>query len=270
MLQVPKMMPLLLLSIGIFALPMRARPRETGFLNRTVTVGAATYRYQVYVPTDWSKSKKWPVILFLHGAGERGEDGLIQTEVGLGTAVRRHKARFPCIVVFPQCRKNVWWTDPAMEAQALKALEQTLKEFNGDPERVYLTGISMGGYGTWSIGAKYPGKFAALAPVCGGIRRPAGVRTPSESPAEKAGGDPYAATAQKIGKTPVWVFHGEADPTVPVTESRKMVDALKAVGGNVKYSEYEGVKHNSWDKAYAEPEFLPWLLAQRLNAASSR
>lgn len=253
----------LLLSVASLTVSALGRKRETGFLNRAVSAGSATYRYQVYVPADWSKHKKWPVILFLHGAGERGDDGLIQTEVGMGTAVRRHLDRFPCLVVFPQCRRNVWWLAPEMETQALRALEQAIKEFNGDPQRVYLTGISMGGYGTWNIAPKYPGKFAALVPVCGGVRLPPSARNLPGMPSDPPEGR-YAEIAQKIGSVPVWVFHGSADTAVPVAESRKMVEALKAAGRNVKYTEYEGVGHNSWDRAYAEPELLPWMLAQRL------
>jgi predicted peptidase len=254
----------LLLTVAIFVMPTLARNRETGFLNRTITIGSLTYRYQVYVPDEWSQDKKWPVVLFLHGAGERGDDGLMQTDLGIGTAIRRYRERFPCIVVMPQCRKNAWWTETGMEAQALQALEKTMKEFNGDPQRVYLTGLSMGGYGTWSIAAKHPGKFAALVAICGGLRLPTGARSAPGNTAAEASADPYTAAAQKIGKTPVWVFHGEADPVVPVTESRKMVEALKAAGGNVRYTEYPEVKHNSWDKAYADPELLPWLLSHRL------
>lgn len=259
----------LLLCSLTFLMPARAYIRETGFLNRSIKVGTTVYRYQVYVPADWTKSKKWPVILFLHGAGERGEDGIIQTEVGIGTAIRRYADRFPSIVVFPQCRKNFWWTHPEMQAQAVKALDQTIKEFNGDTQRVYLTGISMGGYGTWSLAAKYPEKFAALAPICGGIRLPERARSIAGNPPEDPSADPYSATAQKIAKLPIWVFHGAADKVVPVSESRKMVEALKMAGGNVKYSEYEGVGHNSWDKAYAEPEFMPWLLSQRLSTPAN-
>jgi predicted peptidase len=243
----------------------RPRERDTGFLDRTIKVGTASYRYQVYVPADWSKKKKWPVILFLHGAGERGGDGLIQTEVGIGTAIRRHAERVPAIVVFPQCLKDRWWPEPEMQAQALKALDESIKEFNGDTERVYLTGISMGGYGTWAIAANNPSRFAALAPVCGGVRTPPRVAIPQGTPAASDTSDPYQAVAQKVGGTPVWVFHGGADTVVPVSESQKMVDALKAAGGKVRYSEYEGVGHNSWDKAYGEPEFFTWLLSQKRN-----
>lgn len=237
---------------------------ETGFLNRSVEVNGTTYRYQVYVPVDWTEDRKWPVILFLHGAGERGDDGLVQTQVGLGGAIRQHVDRFPAVVVMPQCRKGIWWQDAAMEAQALAALDRAMQEFHGDTDRAYLTGLSMGGYGTWALAAKYPDKFAAIAPVCGGIRRPNRPGIPQET--EEPTDDPYAAAAQKIGKTPTWIFHGGADPTVPVAESRKMNEALKAAGNSVKYTEYDGVGHNSWDKAYNEPEFPAWLLAQRLSS----
>jgi predicted peptidase len=249
----------------MLAVSSSAKQKETGFLNRVLKLGSNTYRYQVYLPQDWTKNKKWPIILFLHGAGERGEDGLIQTEVGIGTAIRRFKDRFPCVVVFPQCRNNIWWLDAEMQAQALKSLDLSLKEFNGDNKRMFLTGLSMGGYGTWKIGAKYPGRFAALVPICGGVKLPAhlegltGVMSPAQDLA-----DPYLATARAIGNTPVWVFHGFADPIVPVTESQKMVEALKMVGGNVRYTEYEGIEHNSWEKAYAEQDLMAWLFSQRL------
>ncbi|HVG20720.1 MAG TPA: prolyl oligopeptidase family serine peptidase, partial [Blastocatellia bacterium] len=209
----------------------RTRGRDTGFLDRAIKAGSVSYRYQVYVPAEWSKKKKWPVILFLHGAGERRDDGLIQTEVGIGTAIRRHADRVPAVVVFPQCLKDRWWPEPEMQAQALKALDEAIKEFNGDAERIYLTGISMGGYGTWSIAANNPTRFAALAPVCGGVRTPPRVAIPAGTPEANATGDPYKAVARKVGSTPAWVFHGAADPVVPVSESQKMVEALKASGG---------------------------------------
>ena len=233
---------------------MLAAPRETGFLNRVIKVDKTEYRYQVYLPAGYNKAKTWPVILFLHGAGERGEDGLAQTQVGLGGAIRFHSDRFPAVVIMPQCRKNVWWTDPKMEKQVMAILAKSMKEFRGDPKRLYLTGLSMGGYGTFALSAKYPGKFAAAVPICGGVVMP---RT-------EAVGDPYTEAAGKIGKIPAWIFHGAADPTVPVTESQKMNAAIKAAGGNVRYTEYPGVAHNSWDKAYGETELAKWLFEQRL------
>ena len=124
----------ILLSAIFFVMASGARADETGFLNRTVKIGNETYRYQVYVPRDWNKNRKWPVILFLHGAGERGDDGFVQTEVGLGGAIRRHVDRFPAVVVMPQCRKNLWWTQDAMQEQAFAAFEQSVAvDPNVDP-----------------------------------------------------------------------------------------------------------------------------------------
>lgn len=244
---------------GTAPLPLK----ETGFLNRVMTVGGVAYRYQVYVPADWDPASKWPVILFLHGAGERGADGLRQTQFGIGTAIRLHPERFPAVVVMPQCGRNEWWTNPAMEEQALQALRQTMEEFNGDAERVYLTGLSMGGYGTWSLAFKHPDVFAAYVPICGGVRPPP--RVPANPERTFAGGesDPYAEVAGKVGRIPVWIFHGADDPVVPVSESRKMHQALEAAGADVRYTEYAGVGHNSWDRAYAEEELYTWLLAAR-------
>jgi predicted peptidase len=235
---------------------------DTGFLNRSVTVDGVDYRYVVYVPRTYNAATLWPVILFLHGSGESGTDGLLQTELGLPRAIRRHQERFPAIVVMPQVDRGKWWSDAAMEKQALAALDASTREFRGDPDRIYLTGLSLGGYGTWSIAANNPGKFAALVPVCGGIIRPG---RGSQSPPDTSSADPYAEAAKKIGSSAaVWVFHGDADESVPVTESRKLTEALKTIGGNVRYTEYPGVPHNSWDLAYNNPEFPTWLFAQHL------
>jgi predicted peptidase len=149
-----------------------------------------------------------------------------------------------------------------MQEMALKALDQTSAEFNCDPKRTYLTGLSMGGYGSWVIAANNRNRFAALAIVCGGVVPPPGISLPKEA-TPPLSSDPYAAVAAKVGKTPVWIFHGSADPAVPVSESRKMVEAVKAAGGNVRYNEYPGVGHNSWDKAYGEAEIFTWMLAQK-------
>ncbi len=251
------------LATGFLFAGTLAAKHETGFLNRAVTVGGETYHYQVYVPPQWDNKHSWPVILFLHGAGERGDDGLTPTQVGLGGGIRTHLERWPAIVVMPQCRKDTWWSaDPKMEAQAMAALERSIKEFHGDPNRVYLTGLSMGGYGSWAFASKRPGKFAAMVVVCGGVRVPPSVRGLRPDISESA--DPYGDVAKKIGKTPVWIFHGDADRAVSVVESQKMNEALKAAGGDVRYTEYAGVDHNSWDKAYDDPELPKWLFAQSL------
>jgi predicted peptidase len=252
------------LAIMIFATVSVSARVQTGFLDRTVRISGQSYRYQVYVPADFSSKKSWPVILFLHGSGERGSDGLLQTDVGLPHAIRQNWTRFPFVVVIPQCEKDKIWGEPEMEAMALSALDASIKEFRGDRGRVYLTGLSMGGYGTWQFAMDNPGRFAALAPICAGVRAPRDfpelrVKLPAD-----ASTDPYSEVARRIGKTPVWMFHGDDDPSVPVEESRHMAAALKAAGANVKYTEYPGVGHNSWDQAYAEPELAPWLLAQSL------
>ena len=154
-----------------------------------------------------------------------------------------------------------------MQAQALAALDQSIAEFNGDKERVYLTGISMGGYGSWKMASENPNKFAAIAPVCGGIRPPALPSVPAAATATSETADPYREAARKIGATPVWIFHGGEDRVVPRDESRKMNDAIKTAGGTVKYTEYEGVGHNSWDRAYSDAELMTWMLGQKLKAA---
>ncbi|MEK7728184.1 MAG: alpha/beta hydrolase-fold protein, partial [candidate division KSB1 bacterium] len=143
----------------------------TGFLQRQVTLHNNEYCYQIFVPKNFTPKQKWPVLLFLHGAGERGSDCSAQTEIGLGPLLAQQRDTFPAIVVMPQCRpREVWFGE--MEQYALLALEQTLAEFNGDRSRVYLTGLSMGGYGTFYLAARNPNKFAALLPICGGVVPP--------------------------------------------------------------------------------------------------
>lgn len=215
---------------------------ETGFLNRVYRQGNLTMPYVVYVPRDYDPSQKYPVILFLHGAGERGNDGIRQTQVGIGAAIRTYPERFPCLVVMPQCPADRWWRGDELEA-AYQCLMQTMREFSCDPSRVYLTGLSMGGFGSWELGAKYPDTFAAMVPICGR-------------------GNP--ADAEKLKTMPIWVFHGEADTLVPPTFSREMVEALQKAGSTlVKYTELPGIGHNSWDPAYSSAEVIRWLLAQR-------
>ena len=258
----------ILTTLFLTLLPVQsfAKTRDTGFLDRTSRVQGALYKYQVFVPDNWTPSKKWPVILFLHGAGERGGDGLLQTDVGIATAIRKDRSRFPAVVVIPQCRKEKWWSESPMDDVAMQSLAEALKEFHGDSQRIYLTGLSMGGYATWYLAAKYPIKFAALVPICGGVLPPEKAR--AQSADDKS---PYTQAAVKIGSsTPVWIFHGAADEAVPVTESQRMYEAMKALGSEVHYTEYPGVGHNSWDKAYAEPELINWMLSKTLTAKSAR
>lgn len=262
---------LLCISFLTFSLALAsrssARKQETGFLDRTLSLHGTTYKYQVFLPDDWSSKQKWPTILFLHGAGQRGSDGLLETDVGLPHAIRVNRSRFPTLVVIPQCLTDHWWTVSEMEEMALAALAAATKEFKGDLKRTYLTGLSMGAFGSWDLASRYPGKFAAVVPICGGITTPEDLREKHPDWAKNSYADEpqsYALVAKKIGKTPVWIFHGSADDAVAVDYSRKMNSALEAAGGEVHYTEYPGVGHNSWDKAYAEPELMPWLLSKSL------
>jgi predicted peptidase len=246
-------------------MPALAKKPDTGFLDRVVNVQGTDYKYQVFIPDNWNSHQKWPIILFLHGAGERGDDGLNQTDVGIGTAIRVDRSRFNAIVVMPQCRKNIWWIQSPMDDVAIQSLDAAAKEFHGDPARTYLTGLSMGGFGSWFIAAKYPNRFAAMIVICGGIRPPVNAYkmdpdlaklTPPDQPQS------YASAAAKVGKVPVWIFHGGDDDIVPVIESQRMNTAMKALGGEVHYTEYPGVKHVSWDRAYDEPKLFPWLFSK--------
>ncbi|MBM4325182.1 MAG: hypothetical protein FJ115_16635 [Deltaproteobacteria bacterium] len=261
-----KTVPLIIFLLGLSLNAASAQRIETGFLDREITVGGVNYRYQVYVPINYDPGKIHPVILFLHSIAEGGEDGLKQTQIGLGSYIRQDRERFPFIVVFPQARRDQIWTGE-MATLALKILDKTVEEFNGDPKRLYLTGISMGGHGTWYLATQGPDKFAAIVPICGFVAfsRP-------DMPAERKARllkmnplaqspDPYTNVASQISKVPVWIFHGSVDTIVSPDESRKMFQVLKALGANVKYNEYEGVAHNAWERAYTEPDLVPWLLS---------
>lgn len=262
---------LVLMIVAIMAGPSVASAGNTGFLDRTVTLDGIDYRYQVYIPLGYSPDKSWPVTLFLHGSGERGEDGLKQTQAGIGNAIRADRTRFPMIVVMPQAPPNTRWSG-ARARMAMKALENAIVEFHGDRQRLYLTGMSMGGQGVWLLAAANPRKFAALAPVCGFLHidndddviDPAQDQALLEQFPELLEPDPAAGFARRIGATPVWSFHGAADDLVLPENARAMNRAMQAIGAEVRYSEYEGVNHGAWDRAYAEPELVSWLLSHRL------
>ncbi len=242
------------------------QPHETGFLNRAVNVDGTEFRYQVYVPRGYTREMRWPVILALHGGGEYGTDGIRQTAVGLAHAIRRRSERFPAIAIFPQSQPDgtPGWHLAGGRA-ALAALDKTLAEFSADPARVYLTGLSAGGNGSWVLASRHPERFAAALIICGWISefrgRTSGVLYPSVAPPGST--DPFAAVAQAVKSLPIWIVHGDADPVVAVDESRRMAAALKAAGGKVQYTELAGVDHNAWDPAYDNAEIIEWLLKQR-------
>ena len=233
---------------------------QTGFLDRTVSVAGQSYHYQVYVPADYASQPSWPAILFLHGAGERGSDGLLQTNVGLAPAIRQNPSRYPAIVVFPQVPRDSQWVGVPAD-MAVAALQQTMREFHVDPKRVYVTGLSMGGHGTWYVAYRHPELFAAVVPICGWIRDfPQFRGSQPVVPGDSAQVMPLLV--QKLGKTPIWIFHGEVDQVVNVNGSREPAAALKAAGADVRYTELLGLNHNSWDAAYGSDEFVKWLFAQ--------
>ena len=253
----------LLLSVLTLAVAGRgnAQRAETGFLDRSVGIGNQSYPYQVYIPSDYSTRTDWPVILFLHGAGEGGRDGLLQTSVGLPTAIRQNSKRFPAIVVIPQMPLDSQWVGAPAEA-AFAALTQAMSEFKIDRQRVYLTGLSRGGHGTWYLAYRHPEIFAAIAPVCGWVtERPDSRGSVMVIPPED--GPAFPALARRLGKLPIWIFHGEMDTSVPVSYSREPAAALKAASADVRYTEFLGMGHNVWDATYASDEFLKWLFAQR-------
>jgi predicted peptidase len=200
--------------------------------------------YVVFVPHDYDGKKEVPVILFLHGSGETKGDkgGKMPVEVGIGTAIKKREKTFPFLTIIPQAEMPRGWGVTTENAKrALAMLDAVTKEYKTDAKKVYLTGLSMGGMGTWSIAQAMPDKFAAIAPICGR-------------------GDPKQA--EKIKDLPIWAFHGADDPTVKPEGSRDMIEAIKKAGGSPKYTEYPKVGHNSWDKAYATDELYEWLLKQ--------
>jgi len=237
-------------------------PQETGFLNRTVQLHGTTYRYQVYLPEEYRRDdkKKWPVILFLHGRGERGAEGMWQTQIGLPQAVRDHPERWPFVIVMPQCPLVNFWTDPEALTLAMTALDQETEEFHGDRERTYLTGLSLGGYGAWELARLYPRRWAAVAIAAGGIfwsYAPERWQEVSTLPAEYA---------RSLGRTPVWLFHGGDDNVVVPRQSELMFEAFKASGGHIRLWVFQGLKHDCWTRAYNEPELPRWLLSHRAEA----
>ncbi len=224
---------------------------------KTFTQGKASLSYRLLRPATIDKEKTYPLVIFLHGAGERGKDNKAQLKHGVGDfASEERRKKSPCFLIAPQCPTNrkwveVDWSAPSHDTPAeasepgkllLDLIERTCQELPIDRKRIYLTGLSMGGYGTWDLMARKPGLFAAGIPVCGG-------------------GD--EKKADKLVKIPIWVFHGDKDGAVKVERSRNMVAALEKAGGKPDYTEYPGVGHDSWSRTYSDAKVLDWLFAQK-------
>jgi predicted peptidase len=246
---------------ALVALELSAMPAaETVklFEPRTFAVntpsGKVEYQYRQLSPEKPVEGHKYPLVVFLHGAGERGSENTKQLAYlpeWLSTPEAREK--YPCYLLAPQCPDGQKWSDvdwssrdPLTLGEAsrpMKAvvgmIEEMMKSYPVDPKRVYLTGLSMGGYGAWDLAERMPDLFAAVAPICGG-------------------GDERAA--HRLVKVPVWAWHGDADGAVPVERSRKMIAAIKAAGGDPKYTELKDVGHDSWTRAYTDADgVVPWM-----------
>lgn len=192
--------------------------------------------YLLWLPAEYKKEKTrtFPLLIFLHGSGERGDSINLVKKHGPPSFVE-NRPDFPFITVSPQCPLGTWWNIDDLQVM----LEQILLKYRVDASRIYLTGLSMGGFGTWAWACRYPDQFAAIVPVCGG-------------------GD--IQFADELKNTPVWAFHGESDPVVPVNRTVEMVEAVNAAGGSARMTIYPGVGHDSWVKAYSDEELYKWML----------
>ena len=203
-------------------------------------------RYLLHLPKGYERGRKrWPLLLFLHGAGERGADLERVKKHGIARVVEEGM-KLPFIAVSPQCPADSWWTEQTQVLLAL--LDELIVRYRVDTRRIYLTGLSMGGFGTWMLGTSAPERFAALAPVCGGGSRLHG----------------FPQRIADMVNTPVWAFHGAKDPVVPLSESQVLVDALRAAGGNVQFTVYPEADHDSWTETYANPALYAWFLSHEL------
>ncbi len=216
--------------------PKKTQRQKVRHLERQVTL---TLDYLLYLPPDYEQKDSWPLLVFLHGAGERGSD--LNRVKAHGPAKLVEQGRdFPFVIVSPQCPEGQWW--PILGREVLALIDEMLEHYKIDPDRVYLTGLSMGGYGTWAIASAWPERFAAIVPICGG-------------------GRPF--TAANLKKVPVWAFHGSKDPVVSLSESQQMVEAVNRAGGKAKLTVYPDAEHDSWTQTYDNPELYQWLLSHR-------
>ena len=219
--------------------------KTAGFHLRTLKAADGERKYSLFLPDGYDANKEYPLILFLHGAGERGDDGVRQTQAGIGPIIAGRSKDFPFIVVFPQARKT-WASDSDDAKGAFAALDEVLANHKVDRSRMYLTGLSMGGFGSWRNAAAHPDLFAAVVPICGFSE---------------------LDVVPKVKHLPIWTFVGDADSDRLLKSTRQLVDGLKEAGASPISVEYRGVGHNSWDRAYSDPRLVAWLLEhQRKNS----
>jgi predicted peptidase len=249
--------PTLLLMLAAVASAQAPKEFRALLDKKTFTNDAGSLPYRLLKPEAPEADKKYPLVLFLHGAGERGDDNEAQLVHGVAEfCTPENRKKYPCFLVAPQCPKEQKWADVDWGAEShriskepskpgklvLELIAQLQKDLPIDGKRIYLTGLSMGGYGTWDLLCRHPELFAAAVPICGG-------------------GDEMQAA--KIAKLPIWVFHGALDGAVKVSRSRNMVAALEKAGGHPLYTEYPDEGHASWVPAYRAPAMMQWLFEQR-------
>lgn len=235
-----------LVGVALLFCSVPAGAQERGFVPKVFQGKGGPSKYALFVPHDYKGDKEYPLILFLHGAGERGDDGEAPVKQGIGNGIKfkGNESKFPFFALFPQAAKGGNWKAGEPDSdRALAILDEVMKTYKIDAKRLYLTGLSMGGSGTWSLAAAHPQKWAALVPICGMGK---------------------IEDAARIKHIPCWCFVGDKDKSALVENNREMIKALKAAGGQPRYSEYPYVGHNSWDPAYVTPELYSWLLANKL------
>ena len=217
--------------------------QQSGSLTKTVCV-EEKLDYLLYIPEDYNLTKKdYPLVLFLHGAGERGSD-LEKIKVHGPPKLVASGNKFPFILISPQCPENRWWGEKLEILMLNNLVDYVAANYRVDKRRIYITGLSMGGFGSWALAAKYPDKFAAIAPICGG-------------------GNPQEI-AKKLRKTPVWAFHGQKDQVVKIDETKEIISALKKAGNKAKFTVYPDKGHDCWTVTYDNPKFYDWLLSNTL------
>lgn len=217
----------------------RSGDQKAQAFEKTITK-TLSCKYLLFLPEDYGKEqKRWPLMLFLHGAGERGDD-LEKVKKHGPPKIVQTKKDFPFIVVSPQCPEEQWWTTKT--EVLINLLDDITARYDVDTERIYLTGLSMGGYGSWALASEYPDRFAAVVPICGGGNR---------------------MMSLTLKDVPIWAFHGAKDSVVPLKESQELVDAINARGGNARLTVYPDANHDSWTQTYDNPKLYDWLLEHR-------
>lgn len=256
---------LLGMLMGCNSLPSTTNnaPATGQFVARQLEFEGRQFRYQVFVPATTATSPgARPLVLFLHGSGERGDDGLKPTLAGIGPWLTQNMDTFPALVVFPQVPEGEEWRGRNAR-MALAVLDAASKEFAADPRRIYLTGISMGGYGSWELALTRPSQFAAMVPICGALRAPRADRPGLMVDQVANAADPYHSAVSRLRDVPTWIFHGALDALVPTTDDRAIAAASQQLGAGFRYTEYPDVQHNAWDPTYRNPAMWEWMWSQK-------